>query len=64
MAIVTTIYGEMDDSLLERTDGNYEDDNERTSWVEYRLNGEIVHRSVNMHLKHAMVFAEPAIASL
>lgn len=62
MAIVTTIHGDMDDSLLERKDGNFEDDNEVTSWVEYWLDGEIVHRSVCMHLKHPMVFAEPAIA--
>ncbi len=63
MAIVTTTHGDMDDSLLVCKTGNFEDDNEITSWIEYYLGDELVHRSVNMHLKHAMVFAEPAIAS-
>ena len=55
--LVTTTKGEMDDSLLERRDGSVENDTETTSWVEYWLNGEMVHRSVHMALKRG-VFAD------
>lgn len=49
--LVNTTKGEMDDSLLEKREGLVDDDNERTSWVEYWLDGELVHRSVHVHLK-------------
>jgi len=49
--LVTTTKGEMDDSLLEKREGTIDNDNETTSWVEYWLQGELVHRSVNMTLK-------------
>jgi hypothetical protein len=49
--IVTTTKGEMDDSLLERRDGSVDNDNEATSWVEYWLDGELVHRSAHVALK-------------
>jgi hypothetical protein len=55
--LVTTTKGEMDDSLLERRDGSVENDTETTSWVEYWLDGEMVHRSVHMALKRG-VFAD------
>ena len=55
--IVTTTKGEMDDSLLERREGSVENDTETTSWVEYWLAGEMVHRSVHMALKRG-VFAD------
>lgn len=55
--LVTTTKGEMDDSLLERRDGSIENDTETTSWVEYWLDGELVHRSVHMALKRS-VFAD------
>jgi hypothetical protein len=53
--IVTTTKGEMDDSLLVRKDGNMEDSNEKTSWVEYYLDDELVHRSVHVELKNPLV---------
>ena len=53
--IVTTTKGEMDDSLLVRKDGNMEDSNEKTSWVEYYLDDELVHRSVHVELKNSLV---------
>jgi hypothetical protein len=56
MAIVTTTKGDMDESLLVRKDGNFEDDNEITSWVEYYLDEELVHRSVHVHLKKGVDF--------
>jgi len=49
--LVTTTKGEMDDSLLEKREGTTDTDNETTSWVEYWLEGELVHRSVHMTLK-------------
>ena len=51
MPLITTTKGEMDTSLLIRKDGDMEDDNEITNWVEYYLDGELVHRSVHVHLK-------------
>ena len=53
--LVTTTKGEMDDSLLIRKDGNMENVNEKTSWVEYYLGDELVHRSVNVELKNPLV---------
>ena len=53
--LVTTTKGEMDDSLLVRKDGNMEDPNEKTSWVEYYLGDELVHRSVHVELKQPLV---------
>ena len=53
--IVTTTKGEMDDSLLVRKDGNMEDSNEKTSWVEYYLGDELVHRSVHVELKQPVL---------
>jgi hypothetical protein len=55
--IVTTTKGEMDDSLLEKREGSLENNTETTNWVEYWLDGEMVHRSVNMALKRG-VFAD------
>jgi hypothetical protein len=55
--IITTTKGEMDESLLEKREGSLNNDTETTSWVEYWLNGEMVHRSVHMALKRN-VFAD------
>lgn len=49
--IVTTTKGEMDESLLVKQEGAIENDNELTSWTEYWLDGELVHRSVHVLLK-------------
>ena len=55
--IVTTTKGDMDDSLLEKREGSVDNSNESTQWVEYWLEGELVHRSVNMVLKQG-IFAQ------
>lgn len=52
--IVTTTKGDMDDSLLEKREGSVDNDTEATSWLEYWLDGELVHRSVNMILKRGI----------
>jgi len=55
--MITTTKGEMDESLLEKREGSVENDTETTTWVEYWLGEELVHRSVNMVLKRG-VFAD------
>ena len=51
MAIITTTKGNMDDSALEKREGSVDNDNEFTTWVEYWLDGELVHRSAHVSLK-------------
>ena len=51
MALVNTTKGEMEESLLEKKTGFVDNDNEYTTWVEYWLDEELVHRSVHVHLK-------------
>ncbi len=58
--LITTTKGPMDPSLLEKREGAFEDDNEVTRWTEYWLSGELVHRSVHVHLKQAM-FADGVV---
>ena len=51
MALVTTTKGDMDDSLLEKQEGSVDNENEYTTWTEYWLDGELVHRSAHVTLK-------------
>jgi hypothetical protein len=51
MTMVTTTKGEMDEFLLEKKEGFVDNDNEYTTWVEYWLGEELVHRSVHVALK-------------
>jgi len=53
----------MDDSLLEHRSGEIENDNELTTWTEYWLDGELVHRSAHVTLKKIPTFAGGAAAS-
>lgn len=62
--LVTTIHGDMDDSLLEKKIGTDETDTEVVNWTEYWYNEELVHRSVHMHIKQGLdVFGESATFS-
>jgi hypothetical protein len=63
MALVNTTKGEMDESLLEKREGTVDNDNETARWVEYWLDGELVHRSVDMTLKRSVI-GTPVAASL
>lgn len=63
MALVTTTKGEMDDSLLEKREGSIDNDIEYTTWVEYWLEGELVHRSAHVTLKTSP-FTDLVAASL
>jgi hypothetical protein len=51
MAIITTTKGDMDESLLEHKTGKVDNEDEHTTWDEYYLDGELVHRSVHVTLK-------------
>ena len=57
--MINTIYGELDESLLNKTEGFVESESESTSFIEYRLKDtdELIHRSVHITLK------EPAIST-
>ena len=47
----------MDDSLLEKKEGFVDNDNEYTTWVEYWLDGELVHRSAHVKLKKSVALS-------
>lgn len=60
MHIITT-KGDMDTSLLEKREGSLDNDIEKTDWIEYWLDGELVHRSAHVRLKTSpALFAEAA----
>mgnify|MGYP003349274360 CR=1 FL=1 len=64
MALITTTKGDMDESQLEKREGTVDNDDELTKWVEYWYEGELVHRSVHVHLKKApgsLVEAAPIV---
>jgi hypothetical protein len=62
--LVNTTKGEMDDSLLEKREGVVDNENELTTWVEYWLEGELVHRSAHVALKKMPTFAGAEAASI
>lgn len=49
--MVNTIHGPMNTDLLEKKEGSVDNKDEYTTWVEYWLKGELVHRSVHVTLK-------------
>lgn len=55
--LVNTTKGEMDDSLLVKREGSLDNDNEQTTWVEYWLGEELVHRSAHVVLKKLRTYA-------
>ena len=63
MATVFTTKGDMDESLLEKREGVVDNDNELTTWVEYWLGEELVHRSAHVTLKKMPVFSGGEAAS-
>ena len=62
--IVTTTKGDMDTSLLEHRSGEVDNDNELTTWTEYWLSGELIHRSVHVTLKQVPIFAGGEMATI
>jgi hypothetical protein len=61
--IGTTTKGDMDTSLLEHRSGEVDNENEFTTWTEYWLEGELVHRSIHVTLKKSPTFASAEAAS-
>lgn len=60
---IHTTKGDLDETLLEKKTGVIDNENEHTEWVEYWLEGELIHRSVHVTLKKA-VFALGEAAKL
>lgn len=60
--MITTTHGLMDEALLEKREGFVDNEQEHTTWVEYWLLGELVHRSAHVTLKQN-VTAHPTIGS-
>lgn len=58
-----TTKGDIDESLLEKTSGSVDNENEHTTWTEYRLDGEIVRRDVHVTLKKQATFADAQAAN-
>lgn len=54
MALIYTIKGDIDESLLVKTTGGYETEAELQTWQEWHLNGELVKRDVQLHLKQGI----------
>ena len=61
--IITTTKGDMDDSLLEHKQGSIDNDVEYTTWDEYYLDGELVHRSAHVTLKQMPSFTVGSVES-
>lgn len=61
--LVTTTKGDMDDSLLAKREGVVDNDHELTTWVEYWLDEELVHRSAHVTFKKSLTFASAETAS-
>ena len=53
--MIETTKGQMDESLLEKREGQSDTNTETIKWVEYWLENELVHRSVHVHLKEAAI---------
>jgi len=60
--LITTTYGEMEESLLEKKTGEIDNEDEHTTWVEYYLKDELVHRSVHVTLKKNLTIEGVAAA--
>lgn len=61
MTTIYTIRGDLDEALLTKTTGSLDNEDERTTWEEWRVTDdptqEIVKRNVHVTLKKASVFA-------
>jgi hypothetical protein len=51
MAMIQTTKGLLDESRLEKRTGKVDNEFEKSTWVEYWLEGELVHRSAETKLK-------------
>lgn len=60
--LINTTKGLMEADELEKRQGVEENDQERASWVEYWDEGELVHRSVDLHLKTGLFASGEAVS--
>lgn len=50
--MINTIYGQQDESNLNKVEGVIDNETEYTTWTEYRnASGEVVHRSAHVTVK-------------
>ena len=61
MSLIFTTKGDIEESLLVKTEGGYETEAELQTWQEWHLDGELVKRDVQLHLKQGL-FAPVAAA--
>ena len=54
--MILTTLGMMDEADLHKRTGGHDDPDETVEWVEYRYNGEVVHRSAHVTLKKSLAF--------
>ena len=59
--LILTTKGMMDEALLVKKEGVVDDDIEHTTWIEYWIGEELVHRSAHVHLKKN-INAEPMVS--
>jgi hypothetical protein len=59
--MINTTKGMMDESLLDKKEGVVDNENEYTTWVEYWLQGELVHRSAHVTVKKPAIFMDAQI---
>lgn len=52
--MITTIYGDMDETTLMPNHSVVDNEHEHTEVTEFLLNGEVVHRSVHVSLKRGL----------
>lgn len=54
--MINTIYGEMDETTLNKVEGSLDNINEYTTWVEYYNDKqELVHRSATVTIKRGFI---------
>lgn len=61
MALIFTTHGDLEESLLVKTEGSDENENEISNWTEHHLDGELVKRDVHLTLKQPATFSETLI---
>jgi len=59
--LIQTTKGAIDEALLVKKEGVVDDDIEHTTWTEYWIGEELVHRSAHVHLKKN-INAEPMVS--
>lgn len=57
MAMIHTIKGEIEESLLERREGEIDNANEHITWIEHWYQGELVKRSAHVTIKESAAAA-------